>query len=243
MHLEDALNRVRATDFVPGFVALLRSTQKSVIGNRFREPARSDSCPPRLAERDRNPDLAAIELELVAKSAVAIDELRLFYAAISRASQDLIITAVDREEDQPSTYFDLAYEFCNPDLEVEAKRNINKAGNLLSTANVVSKLRRELFTNGSTDAAATLKALANAGIAGADPSDWYGVKPISSDAPAIPEDEDVRVSPSGVEKFDECQLRWFLEFPSGIADIGSSPSILNSEIPNIPVSFCWGCTA
>lgn len=169
----------------------------------------------RLAERDRNPDLAAIELELVAKAAVAVDELRLFYAAISRASQDLIITAVDREEDQPSTYFDLAYEFCNPELDVEAKRSVNKASNLLSTANVVSKLRRELLANGSTDAAATLKALANAGISGADPSDWYGVKPISSDAPAIPEVEDVRVSPSGIEKFDECQLRWFLETHGG----------------------------
>ena len=89
----------------------------------------------RLAERDRNPDLAAIELELVAKAAVAEDELRLFYAAISRTSEDLIITAVDREEDQPSTFFDIAYEFCNPDAEIEQKRNINRAGNLLSTSN------------------------------------------------------------------------------------------------------------
>ena len=169
----------------------------------------------RLAERDRNPDLAAIELELVAKAAVAIDELRLFYAAISRASQDLIITAVDREEDQPSTYFDLAYEFCNPDLPIEAKRNILKAENLLSTAHVVSKLRTQVINQGSKEAAATLKALAASGIAGADPADWYGIKLISSDAPAIAADQDVRISPSGVEKFDECQLRWFLETHGG----------------------------
>ena len=169
----------------------------------------------RLAERDRNPDLAAIELEQVAKAAVAIDELRLFYAAISRASQDLIITAVEREEDQPSTYFDLAYEFCNPDLPIEAKRNILKAENLLSTAHVVSKLRTQVINQGSKEAAATLKALAASGIAGADPADWYGIKHISSDAPAIAADQDVRISPSGVEKFDECQLRWFLETHGG----------------------------
>ena len=169
----------------------------------------------RLAERDRNPDLAAIELELVAKAAVAEDELRLFYAAISRTSEDLIITAVDREEDQPSTFFDIAYEFCNPDAEIEQKRNINRAGNLLSTSNVVSKLRRELLATGSKDAAATLKALANSGISGAAPSDWYGFHQISSDAPAIADDQDVRISPSGVEKFDECQLRWFLETHGG----------------------------
>ncbi|MBU6263751.1 MAG: DEAD/DEAH box helicase [Actinomycetales bacterium] len=169
----------------------------------------------RLAERDRNPDLAAIELELVAKAAVSVDELRLFYAAISRASQDLIITAVDREEDQPSTYFDLAYEFCNPSDELETKRSVNRAGNLLSSANVVSKLRRDLLQNKSEKAAATLKSLAAAGISGAAPEDWYGAKAISSDAPAIPEDQEVRVSPSGVEKFDECQLRWFLESHGG----------------------------
>jgi superfamily I DNA/RNA helicase/RecB family exonuclease len=169
----------------------------------------------RLAERDRNPDLAALELELVAKAAVAVDELRLFYAAISRASQDLIITAVDREEDQPSTYFDLAYEFCNPELPIEAKRSISKAENLLSGTHVVAKLRTQLIKQGSKDAAATLKALAAAGIAGADPADWYGVKQISSDAPAIAEDQEVRISPSGVEKFDECQLRWFLESHGG----------------------------
>ena len=169
----------------------------------------------RLAERDRNPDLAAIELELVAKAAVSVDELRLFYASISRASQDLIITAVDREEDQPSTYFDLAYEFCNPDVPIESKRNVLKADNLLSTAHVVSKLRAELIKSGSKSAAANLKSLAAAGIAGAAPADWYGIKAISSSAPAIPESEDVRISPSGVEKFDECQLRWFLETHGG----------------------------
>ena len=169
----------------------------------------------RLAERDRNPDLAAIELELVAKAAVSVDELRLFYAAISRASRDLIITAVDREEDQPSSYFDLAYEFCNPEAPIDAKRVISKAENLLSSAHVVSKLRAELIKSGSTRAAANLKALAAAGFNGADPDDWYGAKALSSDAPAIPEDADVRISPSGVEKFDECQLRWFLETHGG----------------------------
>ena len=169
----------------------------------------------RLAERDRHPELAALELELVAKAAVSVDELRLFYAAISRARQDLIITAIDREEDQPSSFFDLAYEFCNPDVDPENKRSINRAGNLLSAANVVSKLRRQLINEGSKEAAATLKALANSGLSGAAPSEWYGLQKISSDAPAIPEDDQIRVSPSGVEKFDECQLRWFLETHGG----------------------------
>lgn len=165
----------------------------------------------RLVERDRHPDLAEIELELVARSAVAEDELRLFYAAISRASETLIITAVDREEDQPSSFFDLAHEFVYQDRE----GTHYKLTEQLSTSHVVSKLRRQLIDTGSKDAAASLKALANAGIAGADPDDWYGAKAIASDAPAVAEESKVKVSPSGVEKFDECQLRWFLETHGG----------------------------
>ena len=183
----------------------------------------------RLAERDRNPDLAAIELELVAKAAVAVDELRLFYAAISRASQELIITSIDREEDQPSTYFDFAFEYCNPEADLEAKPEISRAENLLSAANVVSKLRRELLKNKSIEAAATLKALAEAGITGANPNDWYGIKPISSEEPAVADDQPIKVSPSGVEKFDECQLRWFLESHGG-QDGNSTAQLIGTVI-------------
>jgi superfamily I DNA/RNA helicase/RecB family exonuclease len=169
----------------------------------------------RLVERDRNPDLAAIELELVAKAAVAVDELRLFYAAISRASEQLIITAVDREEDQPSTYFDLAYEFVNSERASDSKRIPTTVGHQLNAPSLVSKLRRQLINESDVKAAETLKALAAAGIKGASPDDWYGAKPISATAPAIAEGKDIRVSPSGVEKFDECQLRWFLETHGG----------------------------
>ena len=165
----------------------------------------------RLVERDRHPDLAATELEMVAKSAVAEDELRLFYSAISRASETLIITAIEREEDQPSNYFDLAYEFVHQNIE----RKIHKLHRQLNIPSVVSRLRRELINESSKSAASTLKALAESGIAGAHPDDWYGIKEIASAAPAIPQDKPIRVSPSGVEKFDECQLRWFLESNGG----------------------------
>lgn len=165
----------------------------------------------RLVERDRHPDLAEIELEQVARSAVAEDELRLFYAAISRASETLIVTAVDREEDQPSTFFDLAYEFVHGDDQISHFKLMDQ----LNISQVVSKLRRQLIDTGSKEAAASLKALAMAGIAGADPSDWYGAKAITSNAPAVPTEKSVRVSPSSVEKFDQCQLRWFLETHGG----------------------------
>lgn len=168
----------------------------------------------RLAERDRNPDAAAVALEVIAKNAVAQDELRLFYASLSRASQELVITAIDREEDQPSSYFDWAYEFAHPDNSQSGSKHF-KIENQLSSANVISKLRRQLLETGSKDAAATLKSLAEAGVPGADPDSWFGIKPISSTEAAIPADKPVRVAPSGVEKFDDCELRWFLEAHGG----------------------------
>ena len=173
----------------------------------------------RLVERDRYPDMAAVALELVAKAAVEQDELRLFYAAISRASEDLIITAVDSEEEQPSNYFDLGYEFAHKSgdekSDAELERTTYKLTEQLSVASVVAKLRRQLMQEESKAAAETLKALAEVGITGADPEHWYGLRQISSSAPAIPANDLIRVSPSGVEKFDECELRWFLETHGG----------------------------
>ena len=169
----------------------------------------------------------------VAKAAVEQDELRLFYAAISRASEDLIITAVDSEEEQPSNYFDFGYEFAHKSgdekSDGELERTTYKLTEQLSVANVVAKLRRELMEVGSKAAAETLKALAEVGITGADPDYWYGLKQISSSAPAIPENDLIRVSPSGVEKFDECELRWFLETHGG-QDGNSTAQLIGTVI-------------
>lgn len=179
----------------------------------------------RLVERDRHPDLPDNQLELVARSAVAEDELRLFYAAISRAKESLIVTAVDREEDQPSTFFDYAFEFAHGDIE----RKTIKLPDLLNTPNVIAKLRRLVIKESSKEAAASLKALAAAGISGADPKDWYGNRSISSNQPAIAPEKSIRVSPSGVEKLDECELRWFLETHGG-QDGNSTAQLIGTVI-------------
>ena len=99
----------------------------------------------------------------------------------------------------------------------------------LSVANVVAKLRRELMEVGSKAAAETLKALAEVGITGADPEHWYGLRQITSNAPAIAESEMIRISPSGVEKFDECELRWFLETHGG-QDGNSTAQLIGTVI-------------
>src|SRR5690606_1019172 len=64
--------------------------------------------------------------------------------------------------------------------------------------------------------AGQLRILAEAGVAGAAPDEWYGVTPPSSTAPlrdltAAP----VKVSPSRLEAFEECGLNWVVSSLGG----------------------------
>jgi RecB family exonuclease len=72
-------------------------------------------------------------------------------------------------------------------------------------------------------AAERLARLAAAGVPGADPDEWYGLAPVSSTRPLRGDDDLVRVSPSRVEQFDRCALRWLLESAAG-GTAGSSTS-------------------
>ena len=55
-----------------------------------------------------------------------------------------------------------------------------------------------------------LRRLADEGVAGASPRSWWGLAPLSDDAPLVPEDDEVRVRPSHIETFQRCPLRWVL---------------------------------
>ena len=159
----------------------------------------------RLVERDRYPELNKVELELVAKAAVQEDELRLFYVAASRASNQLVLTAISNEEDEPSTFFTLFGDV----------NEITQIGPRLNISSLIARLRRELAEENSLDAAASLKALAEAGFESAEPKNWYGVNKISTTEELLSQGDEVRISPSGVDKFIECELRWFFESNGG----------------------------
>ncbi len=64
-------------------------------------------------------------------------------------------------------------------------------------------------------AAAALARLAAAGVPGADPRDWYGLPPVSDERPLRDPEQPVPVSPSAVESFGRCGLRWLLESSGG----------------------------
>ncbi|MER7458508.1 ATP-dependent DNA helicase [Micromonospora sp. NPDC126480] len=76
-------------------------------------------------------------------------------------------------------------------------------------------------------AAAELARLAAAGVAGAHPDDWWGLRPLSDDRPLVEEGEPVRVTPSAMESALRCSLRWLLERHGGSAPAGTAQGVGN----------------
>jgi superfamily I DNA/RNA helicase/RecB family exonuclease len=178
----------------------------------------------RLVERERHGDLARLELDLIAAGALAEDERRLLHVAVTRARQALIVTAVQREDDEPSAYFE---ELDNTgDLETPV---ITKVPRPLTTSALVATLRQNLSGESAQTAASILKTLSQSQITSADPAHWTGSLPISSTESVVAANELVPVSPSGAENFTECGVKWFLE-RSGGTNGDSTAQILGSAI-------------
>ena len=178
----------------------------------------------RLVERERHGDLARLELDVIAASALAEDERRLLHVAITRARQGLIVTAVQREDDEPSAYFEELDK--NSGLE---EVPITEVPRPLTTSALVATLRQNLANEGAGVAAGILKTLAEAEINSADPTNWTGALAISSTESVVAQGADVQVSPSGAENFTECGVKWFLE-KNGGTNGDSTAQILGSAI-------------
>jgi superfamily I DNA/RNA helicase/RecB family exonuclease len=147
------------------------------------------------------------------------EERRLFYVAATRASHLLVVTAVRADDEQPSRFLD---ELSPVDADERAVTRLPRG---LDLASVVAQLRAVVVGEPVDDAgrvrreaaAVQLARLAATGVRGADPQSWYGLAPITDDAPLAGADDTVRVSPSRVESFERCQLRWLLETSGGTA--------------------------
>ena len=134
------------------------------------------------------------------------DELRLFAMAISRATQTVLVTATDSEESPPSPLFHL--------VDATATRIPSRPEGPLSERTLTGLLRRDLVRamERGVDSGALaddLGILASMGVAGAHPSEWWGIAAPSSESPLYP-DGDVPVSPSGLATLEESPIEWFL---------------------------------
>lgn len=149
------------------------------------------------------------------------EELRLFASACSRASRELLVVAREDDDEFPSQFFHLGGSFLSDNLPQAT----------LTLRGQVAQLRRELTAEEAPsparrqEVAAALAYLAENGVSGSDPADWYGIRKMSTDAPLVdlndPEAR-VSVSPSRIETAEACPLNWFVStFASGPSNVSA----------------------
>ena len=177
-----------------------------------------------------------------AQAAVRYDETRLFMVAVSRASERLLVTAVRSDDEQPSAYLDIV----DPPDETDGAdelRQFSEVPRPMTLAGLVAELRREVVVGATVSdrhtAARQLARLAAARVVGADPSSWWALTPLSDDRPLRAEGVSVSVSPSRIESFSDCSLRWLLtacggDGPSvGAANIGTLIHDIAAELGDV----------
>ncbi|MBA2444350.1 MAG: ATP-dependent helicase [Nocardioidaceae bacterium] len=149
--------------------------------------------------------------------AMMAEERRLFYVAVTRAKQRLVVTAVASPEpdgDQPSRLL--------TDLRQTIQHRPGRPRRPLSLAGVVGELRRVTADPAASDAlrtaaAARLVRLAECSVQGepvsgfAHPAGWWGLRADSTAADAVrPLDQPLQLSASALTGLKDCALRWFL---------------------------------
>lgn len=168
------------------------------------------------------PSAASLTSKLLA------EERRLFYVAATRARRRLVVTAVGGEDtdERPSRFLS---ELLPGAVE---SATVDDRARWLNMSALVADLRsavtdptkpRKMRQN----AAQQLARLAAAGVQGAHPNDWYALTPISDDRPLSWPGDIVNVSPSAVESFTKCGLRWLLETAVGAAGTSTAQGLGN----------------
>jgi superfamily I DNA/RNA helicase/RecB family exonuclease len=173
-----------------------------------------------LLQADR---IGAVELlPPVSTRDLLAEERRLFYVAVTRARERVLVTAVRSPEDdgdQPSRFL--------PELGVEVRHVQGRPRRPLTMAGLVAELRRTVADGSRSDvlraaAASRLARLATAEVGGrplapqADPGAWWGTRALTAaDEPVRPGDEPVRLTASALTSLDLCPARWFLEREAG----------------------------
>ena len=159
---------------------------------------------------------ADVDAALLAAKLLA-EERRLFYVAATRAKKKLVLTAAGGEDtdQRPSRFLT---ELAGDDIRIE--RVAESQHRWLSMPALVADLRRAAADTAQPAAvrqaaAAQLARLAAAGVRAAHPREWYALTELSDSGPIVAGGEAVRLSPSQVESFTRCGLRWLLEAAVG----------------------------
>jgi RecB family exonuclease len=161
---------------------------------------------------------ADVDAAMLAAKLLA-EERRLFYVAVTRAKKRLVVTAAGGEDTdmRPSRFLT---ELAGDDISIERVAEAHGGHRWLSMPALVADLRRAAADTERPPAvrqaaAAQLARLAAARVRAAHPRDWYALTELSDAGPIVAGGEAVRLSPSQVESFTRCGLRWLLEAAVG----------------------------
>ncbi|OZF07222.1 ATP-dependent DNA helicase [Rhodococcus sp. 15-1189-1-1a] len=156
------------------------------------------------------------------------DERRLFLVACSRARSTLLVTAVDSSTGDTDLVRSRFLDELRGNEDAEELEQVPEvpqpAARVLALPMLVAELRRVVCDADVAEhdpqkharAARQLARLADAGVKGAHPREWFGVAGTSTDAPLWTlGDGPVPLSPSTVEQLTTCPLRWMLDRHGG----------------------------
>lgn len=129
------------------------------------------------------------------------DELRMAALAVSRATSQVVVTAVSSEESGPSPLYRLLAE--------QAEVIESDPGALGSSRELVAHSRRALVA-GDSRALDALRHSVTRGLAGAHPDSWWGVRPATTEK-RIYDQGDIPLSPSTLGALEVSPLDWFLD--------------------------------
>ena len=178
----------------------------------------------RLVEIFRHGISNPAQLEAISASGLAEDERRLLNVALSRASEKIFVTAVLQEDNQPSSYFD---KFAGEQTQItQTQRAITQPALVATLRSIANKSSNNEELNFAIKA---LKTLEVNGVSAANPKNWVGAINLSTQLPVVTNEEVLRISPSSLESFTECSLKWLLE-QSGGKDADSTAQVLGTAI-------------
>ncbi|MCP2336468.1 UvrD-helicase domain-containing protein [Actinomadura rupiterrae] len=149
------------------------------------------------------------------------EERRLFYVAVTRARRRLVVTAIggDDTEERPSRFLNELLPGAIEQSQLDEKtRWLSLSALVADLRSVVADPARPAPMRRA--AAGHLARLARAGVRGARPENWYAITALSDSGPAFAPDEQITISPSQVETFTTCGLRWLLTSAVGAQEGG-----------------------
>ncbi|ETB32503.1 DNA helicase UvrD, partial [Mycobacterium avium subsp. hominissuis 10-4249] len=161
--------------------------------------------------------LDGVSADASVRAPLLAEERRLLVAAMGRARQRLLVTAVDSDTDGSDHEAALPSPFCyeiaqwaGEDVETAALQPVS-APRVLSAAALVGRLRGVVCApDGAVDeldrrcAATQLARLAQAGVPGADPASWHGLIPVSTAEPLRGGGDVVTLTPSTMQTLTDC---------------------------------------